>query len=48
MPLSAAGKKILKRFISRYGTEEGKSHFYAKENASRKFAKLVTGRKKKR
>lgn len=48
MPLSAVGKKILKRFRQEYGAKEGKSYFYAKENKDKKFARLIKGKKKKR
>lgn len=45
MPLSKTGNKLLTRFVQEYGSKRGKSVFYAKTNASKKFAKLV-GEKK--
>lgn len=32
MPLNKKGKKIMKAFKKEYGTEKGKSIFYAAEN----------------
>lgn len=49
MPLGGAGKDILKAFIQEYGPKRGKSIFYAKENKSAKFARLIKhGKRKKR
>lgn len=48
MPLSATGKKVLKKFMSEYGKKEGKSVFYAKENKGGAFARAVIGKKRKR
>lgn len=49
MPLSKAGRDILKAFVQEYGPKRGKSFFYAKENKGGKFARLVKhGKRKKR
>lgn len=47
MPLSSAGYDILKAFIQEYGPKKGKSVFYAKENKSEKFRKLIRKKKKR-
>lgn len=41
MPLSEAGKRMLRRFKQEYGKEKGEDVFYAKENKDKKFAHLV-------
>ena len=48
MPLSKAGRDILRAFVQEYGPKKGKSVFYAKENKGGKFARLVKHGKKRR
>jgi hypothetical protein len=48
MPLAKSGRDILKAFMQEYGAKTGKSIFYAKENKSAKFARLVKHGKKRR
>lgn len=45
MPLGPNGKKILRKMRSEYGSKKGTSVFYAKENKSSRFAKLVKKKK---
>ena len=47
MPLGPAGKKILSKMRAEYGSKKGASVFYAKENKSSKFARLIKNKKKK-
>lgn len=46
MPLSRAGKKVLSKMQSRYGSEKGKRVFYAKEKhtGSARFKRAMTAR----
>lgn len=48
MPLSAEGKRTLKKFIQEYGPEKGKQVFYAKENKGGKWARVVRAHAKKK
>ena len=44
MPLSKAGKKVLKNFQKEYGEKEGKSYFYAKMNKEPSLRKKWEGK----
>jgi hypothetical protein len=48
MPLSEAGKKLLKKFEQEYGEKKGKNVFYGKEHKDKKFARLVKHGKSKK
>jgi len=48
MPLSEAGRKILKNMIKEYGAKKGKEVFYASENKGILTSKAFLGRGLKR
>jgi len=41
MPLTSAGKDIMRNMAKEYGSQKAKSVFYAKANKDPKFARLV-------
>jgi len=45
MPLSAKGKKLLKKFKKEYGEEKGTKVFYAFENLVKKDKKWLRSKK---
>lgn len=48
MPLTKAGRRVMRKMMEQYGIEKGKEVFYAKENSDEKFAKAVANKKKQK